>query len=475
MRILARLSIPILSVMFLVSPYSIAGERDTRTELSDSEAYEIALEAYIYFYPLITMDVSRRVMTNVPAGVKPGMGPMNAFHHLREFPSADFRSVVRPNFDTLYSSAWIDLTTEPMIISAPDTNGRYYLLPMLDMWTDVFAVPGKRTSGTVAGQFAIVPENWNGSLPAGVERIESPTSYVWIIGRTQTNGPSDYDAVNDIQDGFTVTPLSAWGGPIPPVTHSIDSMVDMQTPPLEQVNAMSASNYFSYGAEIMKKNRPHHTDWSQLKRMERIGLLPGASFSFANAPANVRSALVRASKDGLAMMKSKFDSIAREVNGWQIATDGIGVYGDSYLKRAIIAMTGLGANQPEDAVYPICEKDSEGRPFDGASQYVLHFSKGELPPVDAFWSLTMYDVEGFPIPNTSNRYAIGDRDALVFNADGSLDLYIQSSAPGGDRNANWLPSPESGAFSLLLRLYASRAEVVDGRWVPPAVVRRTKH
>src|SRR5271156_1593522 len=216
------------------------------------EAYEIGVEAYVYFYSLVTIDVTRRIATNIEAGKIPMFGPMNAFSHGRAFPTADFKTVVRPNFDTLYSSAWLDLTEEPMVVSAPDTGGRYYLLPMLDMWTDVFASPGKRTTGTDEVRFAVVPPKWRGILPEGVERIDAPTSYVWVIGRTQTNGSKDYEAVHKVQAGYTITPLSHWGKTQEPVKAVIDPDVDMKTAPMIQVDGMTAGNFFGHAAELLK-------------------------------------------------------------------------------------------------------------------------------------------------------------------------------------------------------------------------------
>jgi hypothetical protein len=441
----------------------------TNEIISEQEAYEIGIEAYHYLYPLITMDVTRRILTNYAPGTKPGMGPMNTFHHLRAFPPSDFREVVRPNFDTLYSVAWLDLTTEPQIVSAPDTRDRYYLLPMLDMWSDVFAVPGKRTTGTKAADFAVVPKGWNGTLPEGVERIESPTLYVWIIGRTQTNGPKDYEAVHKVQDGYRVTPLSQWGQNSEPVKAVIDPSVDMQTPPVVQINTMPAAKYFSYGAELMKLNPPHITDWSTIARLKRIGIESGKSFDFDNASPTVKTALERAVEDGLQLMKDKIPTLARVVNGWQMNTDTMGVYGNYYLKRAIVALVGLGANQPQDAIYPLNMVDAEGKPMDGGNKYVLHFEQAELPPVNAFWSVTMYDAEGFQVANTLERFAIGDRDTLKYNADGSLDIYIQHESPGEDKESNWLPSPAQGVLGLTMRLYAPKAQALDGRWTPPAI------
>ncbi len=450
---------------------TIAIPAKAASTVSEQEAYEIGIEAYHFLYPLISMDVTRIVSTNIEPGKAQGFGPMNAFHHIRTFPGADFREVVRPNFDTLYSPAWLDLTKEPVIVSTPDTGGRYYLLPMLDMWTDVFAVPGKRTSGTGAANFAVVPKGWNGKLPKDVQRIDAPTPYVWVIGRTQTNGPADFQAVNKLQDGFLVTPLSRWGKKAEPVKAVIDPAVDRKTPPLVQVNTMPAAKYFSYGAQLMRLHSPHATDWSLVARLKRIGIEPGKSFELEKAPLPVKAGLERAVVDGLRLMQEKAPTLARVVNGWQMNTDTMGVYGNYYLKRAIIAMAGLGANVPEDAVYPMNVFDGDGKPVVGTGKYVMHFKKDELPPVEAFWSMTMYDAEGFQVANQLNRFAIGDRDALKYNPDGSLDIFIQHESPGPEKESNWLPSPAQGELGVTLRLYAPKAQVLDGRWVPPAIKR----
>lgn len=460
------------TLLFAAISVATTNAASTSTTATPEEAHDIGVDAYIYFYPLVSMDVTRRVTTNVPPGTTPGFGPMNHFSNFPAFPTADLRIVVRPNFDTLYSSAWLDLTHEPMIVSAPDTGGRYYLLPMIDMWTDVFAVPGKRTTGTAAGHWAIVPAGWEGKLPDGVSRIDAPTPYVWIIGRTQTDGPKDYDAVHKIMDGYAITPLSQWGKPPVPVQAAIDPGVDMKKPPLDQVNDMAPLDYFRYAAELMKVNPPHATDWSMVARLSRIGIVPGKSFDPDALDPAIRTALTDAASDGLKAMRAKSPTIAHVVNGWQMSTDTMGVYGNYYMKRAIVALVGLGANQPEDAVYPNNLTDADGKPVTGDNRYIVHFDKNQLPPAEAFWSLTMYDSEGFQVANPINRFAIGDRDSLKYNGDGSLDLYIQHDNPGGEKESNWLPSPASGVLGVTMRLYAPKAEVLDGRWAPPPVRRQ---
>jgi hypothetical protein len=237
---------------------------------------------------------------------------------------------------------------------------------------------------------------------------------------------------------------------------------------MTQVNTMAADKYFAYAAELLKVNPPHITDQPIIARMRRLGIECGKSFDLAKADAASKRGLERALADGLKVMQTKLPTIARVVNGWSMNTDTMGVYGNYYLKRAMVALLGLGANLPEDAVYPLNLGDADGKPLTGANRYLLHFAKNEIPPVGAFWSITLYDTEGFPTTNILNRCAIGDRDELKYNTDGSVDLYFQRQSPGKDRESNWLPTP-AGDFNLIMRLYAPKAEVIDGRWAPPAI------
>src|SRR5580700_9370613 len=348
---MSRSTIGLILGLFLCPVLSLAAQ--AQSAITEQEAQAIAADAYIYFYPLVTMDLTRKQLTNVAPGKGVFGGPMNTFVNVEAFPPADFKGVVRPNFDTLYSSAYLDLTKEPMVVSVPDTGGRYYLLPMLDMWSDVFASPGWRTTGTQAGNFLLTPRGWSGAVPAGFTRIEAPTPYVWIIGRTKTDGPADYDAVHKIQAGYKVTPLSEWGKTPKAAEVKIDPTVDMKTPPKTQVDTMPAGQYFAYAAELLKLQPPHITDEPIIARMKRIGIEPGKSFDLENADPVVKKALDGVPKAAQKLMEWKIPSLARVVNGWSMNTDTMGVYGNYYLKRAIVAQLGLGANLPEDAIYPL--------------------------------------------------------------------------------------------------------------------------
>ena len=449
--------------IFLLTVWSAFGSEQDEQQRDEAAA----IDAYIYLYPLVTMDVTRLQMTNVAASSEESMAaPMNQLYHFRAFPDADFRTVVRPNFDTLYTSLWADMTDGPVIVSVPDSGGRYYMLPMLDMWTDVFAVPGWRTTGTGQGNFAFVPPGWEGKLPEGVVRIDSPTPYAWMIGRTESSVDT-YDEVHQFQDGIRVTPLADWGKQPSQKIYKINPNIDMKTPPLDQVNKLLAREYFEYAAQLMKLHPPHITDPDIVARMKRVGLEPGKDFQYDSLIPSAKAAIDQAAEEGLKMIKAHLPEIGTMENGWSVMRENAGVYGADYLQRATIALAGLGCNKPIDAVYPLAIVDSRGKEPTGDQQYVMHFDKDQLPPAEAFWSLTMYDADGFQVANPINRFAIGDRDKLEFNDDGSLDLFIQAESPGKERESNWLPAPNQGILGLTMRLYAPERSVLDGSWQPP--------
>jgi hypothetical protein len=438
-----------------------------QSALTEQEAQAIALDAYIYFYPLMSMDLSRKQFTN---GTNDFKGPMNTFVNVPAYPPADFKGVVRSNFDTLYSVSWLDMTKEPLVISAPDTDGRYYLLPMLDMWTDVFASPGWRTTGTKAGNFLVTPPGWKGTVPDGMTRIDAPTPYVWLIGRTKTDGPPDYDAVRKIQAGYKVALLSEFGKPPKPVEFKLDPSVDMKTPPKVQVDTMAGGKYFAYAAELLKLHPPHLTDEPIIARMKKIGIEVGKSFDISKLDPAVQKLVEGAPQDGQKLMAWKLPTLARVSNGWSMNTDTVGVYGNYYLKRAILSQQGLGANVVEDAIYPLNLADESGKPLDGANKYTITFERGAAPPVNAFWSITLYDQEGFQVGNVLNRFAVSSWMPFKYNSDGSLDLYLQNESPGKEMEANWLPAPK-GPFNLTMRLYAPKSEALTGKWNPPPVTK----
>jgi hypothetical protein len=464
---MSRSTMGLILGLFLCPVLSLAAQ--AQGAITEQEAQSIARDAYIYFYSLVTMDVTRKQLTNVEPGKGVG-APMNALFSFPAFPTADMRQVVRPNFDTLYTVGYLDLTKEPMVVSVPDTGGRYYLLPMLDMWSDVFAAPGWRTTGTQAGNFLVTPRGWSGTIPVGFSQIEAPTPYVWIIGRTKTDGPPDYDAVHKIQAGYKITPLSEWGKPPKPVEVKIDPSIDMKTPPKIQVDTMKGGDYFAYAAELLKLQPPHLTDEPIIAQMKRIGIEPGKSFDIGKADPVVKKAIEAAPEAGRQLMAWKVPTLAHVANYWSLNTDTMGVYGNYYLKRAIIAQVGLGANLPEDAIYPLNLGDETGKALDGANKYTIHFDKGATPPVNAFWSVTLYDSDGFQVANSLNRFAVSSWMPFKYNPDGSLDLYFQNESPGADKEVNWLPAPK-GAFNLTMRLYGPRSEALTGRWNPPPITK----
>jgi hypothetical protein len=355
--------------------------RASAQEVSE-EILNLGVEAYAYGYPLVLMEVSKRVMTHVPSPTSK-KAPINQFAHMQAFPTPDFKDVVSPNM-------------------------------------------------------------------------------VWILGRTQTNGIDDFAAVHAIQRQFTLTPLSAFGKPYTPPAVAVDPNVDDKTPPVEQVANMDAATFFGMLADLMVANPPAAADAPMLAKLKQIGVVPGQKPD----PAQMKG-LDAAVKVAQAKMAEAAKNPGPRENGWVVLRD-LGSYGTDYGKRAVVALIGLGANLAADAIYPYTEVDGEGRPLSGSRRYVLHFAKGQTPPVEAFWSVTMYNSDHFFVANPINRYAIGDRDALRFNPDGSLDLFLQHQSPGKEKESNWLPAP-AGNFNLIMRMYWPKPEVLNGAYKIPAV------
>ena len=448
-----------------------AFEMSSLDPMEGLEEFWLATDAYIFGYPLVTMEMTRRVLTNVekPEGTR---APMGQIIRMRQYPDASFKDVTAPNADTLYTTAFIDVGDEPWVLSIPDLKGRYALFPMLDGWTTVFQVPGKRTTGTAAQTYAITGPGWKGTLPAGVKEYKSTTSIVWLLGRIYCTGtPEDYAAVHKLQDECKLVPLSAYGKAYTPPPGKVDPAIDMKTAVRDQVNRMDAVEYFTLLAQLMKRNPAYAADAAELKRYQRIGLAAGQDFDATKLKADFVKRIPQVAFDRI-MLQFKVGKPIKNINGWVFDTQ-TGIYGTDYLNRAFVTAIGLGANRVQDAVYPTSLKDADGHEYNGAHKYVMHFPKGQLPPADGFWSVTMYNAQYFFVNNPINRYSISPRQDLKKNPDGSVDLYIQHESPGEDKESNWLPAPPD-KFILMMRMYWPKEKtpsIINGTWAPPPAKR----
>ncbi|WP_170235835.1 DUF1254 domain-containing protein [Colwellia demingiae] len=420
---------------------------------------KLAASAYLYGYPLVIMEETRKGLT--------AHGGMNQLKHTQDFPDSDFRLVVRPNVDTLYTSAWIDLSQGPLILSMPATGERYYVLPFMDAWTNVFERRGTSTTGNEAQEIAVVGPDFTGELPSGIDSVvKSPTDMVWMIGRIQSNSKFDVVNVANIQADMALTPLALWktGERYKGVTNSLSE--DKSIDPMKIVDAMDAQTFFSKMNTLMEQQSPASVDSDELAKFAHLNIVAGANFQKDNLGFIQQWAVEKALP--LTIEKLLQAVGIREANeqGWNVMLD-LGTYGTNYKLRAAIARLGLGALPAIEASYPSTSVDATGHAYDGSNNYVLHFPAENIPSVRAFWSLSMYDHEGFFIDNYINRYAIGDRSGLEFNADGSLDLYIQNQPPS-QGTSNWLPAP-ADKFNLLLRLYMVDEAFLKGEWTLPPV------
>ncbi|MFC1834472.1 DUF1254 domain-containing protein [Thermodesulfobacteriota bacterium] len=460
-----------LLILALIVPATDAGAQN---KLTPAEAKAIAKEGYLFGLPLVYIATQMDVQTNV-AKPEPGRAPVNQFSHLREFPDAANNKIVGMNVDTLYSLAFLDLSAEPIVLSVPPTGDRWWIMQIIDSWNDVPAAPGSRTHGGKGGTFALVGPDWKGELPTGLEEILVDSNLVFLAGRTYTGGKDDYATVRKIQDQYKLIPLSQWKNAgtkyTPPVGVPVKPNVDTKTPIPTQVFKLSAGQFFGRLCELLVGNPARKADAPVMGNLAKLGIKPGAKFKIDAFDAGTRKAIDEGVAAAQQAIREEQPKLGETVNGWQISRD-LGRYGTKYLYRATWTFFGVGGNLVEDALYPFSVVDSDGKKLDGMNQYVLRFAKDQVPPVDAFWSLTLYDKDTYLVDNPLNRYALGDRSNMKPNPDGSLTIYIQSESPGADKEANWLPAPKSGPFQLALRMYVPKKQVIDGTWKPPAVEKR---
>jgi len=424
-----------------------------------AEHIVLGAEGYLFGYPLVIMDLTRTASAQ-------SIAPPNTLKRVRAFPDAGFREVVRPNVDTLYTSAFIDMADGPFVLELPAQAQRYELMPLMDGWTNVFAAPGTRTLGGQGGRFLLTGPGWQGAVPEGLTLLRAPTRMVWLIGRTQTNGVADYATVHALQDGIRLRPLADWQAGIEPPAPAWQPAAERPLPPVQQLQAMGVSEFYQRLAQLMVDNPPAAADAPMLRKLARIGVAPGQPPDWGPLERGA-VALGRWIADRRVARELKQPREA--VNGWSTPPAMLGDYGTHYNLRAVVAMVGLGANLPADATYPNTRVDGEGRPLHGSHRYRLHFAKGALPPVKAFWSVTAYGADDFLIANPLGRHALGDRDPLVFNADGSLDLWVQAEPPPAAQQVNWLPVKAGEPFLLNARLYWPEAAALEGRWHMPAL------
>jgi hypothetical protein len=430
-------------------------------KMTEEQIRDLARDAFIFFYPLIETD-------RVKTGQLSVFAPINKFHHRKRLSNAKDREVVAPNNDTLYSSAFLDLKEEPLVLYIPDTEGRYYLIPFMDAWTNNFHNIGFCQTGTEAGNYVIKGPDWKGDIPKNLPCIDSPTNLVWIIGRTLVKGEEDTPAAIEIMEQYVFTPLSEFlqgkidNNDLTGFTKSKIDNIDYSKTPI---------TYWEKVGDLLVNNRVLESDKDYFSKFKKLGITENGF-----DPSVLSKEYIEALKQAvietpqyLRRLRFKY----RNINNWQVGMHG--AITDDYNLRAQIAFHGLGRPNPEEALFIWTGIDQNGERLTGRNKYAIHFNKGNYPPVRAFWSLTLYDIidhKSFFYENPLNRYSIGDRTpGLVKNEDGSMDIYIQHEKPDDPKVLrNWLPAPTE-RFSLSLRLYCPLPSVLKDEYEVPHVVK----
>jgi hypothetical protein len=438
-------------------------------------ALALGVQAYVYGYPLLDTNrvFSTSTSVNVPNGA--GAGPVNRFSNIRRLTGPSDRTVVAPNHDTLYSIAWLKLTPQPIVVHMPAVK-RFVVFELLDPYTENFALIG--SVGRRPGNYAVVPPRWRGRLPRGVAAIRSPYTRVWIIGRTYIENAADTPNVVRIQNRFSLTPLNRWGRRYRPARPAHVRLKAREYTVPGTAPGQNPLAFFDALGDQLRAFPPPAADRPLLRQLATVGIGPGLHPSTersldAATRQGLRDAVAAGAKQVTSDLQTSYATVAPRHNGWLVAPTGS--YGTNYAMRAVVDRIGLGAPVPRLAIYPFTVTDKNFRPLTGASRYVAHFPAHDLPfPARAFWSLTMYDSDGFFVPNSARVYLINNRTHLYYNRDGSLDIYIQPAAPhnAAERLA-WLPSPAGKPFRLIMRLYqpVDIPGILSGEsWQPPTVL-----
>ncbi|MEA2331163.1 MAG: hypothetical protein QOH58_1301 [Thermoleophilaceae bacterium] len=422
---------------------------ERRVAKRDRPLFAAGVAAYVYGLAPVAVNVTtQRFLENQLVSIAALVDP-------------SVRTVVLPNHDTTYTVGRLQLSAGPLILDVPDTAGRYYVIQLLDAYSNTIDYVGRRTTGTRAGTYAIVPPGYAGPLPPGVRRIQSPTNAVWVLGRTLLRDAADLPAVTEVMRGYRITALGPWDA-----GQRQEPFLLGAFPTLPPVTLPGGVAFYAKLAEILRTDPPPARDRCALRAFAPAIAEPGADPRTLTAAARAGARIVRRAEQ----RANRFG--ARRNNGWVLPGPYVGAYGRNYLGRAVIATAALGANTRPETVYALAVGDVKGRSLRGRHRYTVRFPRGELPPADAFWSLTMYGADRYLVPNPIDRYAIGDRTAgLRRGRDGSLTIHVQRRPPAGAARANWLPAP-SGRFRLALRVYEPRPSVLNGRWQPPPVQRR---
>jgi hypothetical protein len=441
-------------------------------QLSSSDKPEdIATLAYIWGFPLVTMERQFNFVTspNIPPG--PGRGPANSVSCATDLVNASFTDVVTPNSDTLYCQTQFDLRNEPVVVVVPPISDRYYSFEFLDAYTNDYAYLGTRASGGNGGTYLIAGPDWNGQVPEGMTKIWTPTNLAWLITRTLVKSPADVVNVNAIQDKIVVKPLSQSLGNTTtssqPAATQVNASKEIPIGPQPTLIAPTGIKIFDEIGAAMIGNPLNPPDPELVTKLASIGVGPDKIPS-TEANDTIKTALQTGITEGQKMIDAEVANFGTVENGWLVNAQP-GVYGNNYLFRAATTQFGLGANIGQEALYPSTFTDSQGKPLSGNSSYLIHFEPGQTPPVDGFWSVSMYNDKNLFVDNPINRYSIGQyTEGLKNNTDGSLDIYIQNASPGADKESNWLPAPE-GSFNMVMRLYLPQPQALNGTWQLPIV------